>query len=1306
MKDVWEIRAAPSPQEIEGVTGRHLSGDFSIIFWYRCDRLVFKAAPVDIEVLKFVGGRRKLRIVAVEEGFFAKFDGDTRRTIVELCPRLLTSEWCHVAIIFRHSICSFEVCVNGENVLDADLCSIEFPDVPLITDIGLVSTPDKTRRNKTFAQLADLQIFSAALSKEDRYELMFGDPTLLPGRVELFYKKPLQLDKTLSDCFRNSSLCDQLFGYNVKLRADVLCWLLEPLFLDIQSSYSVTHRIAESLTQVKVDSRIYLCLYSLLWKVPDPQQWFEKLIMNFWIWSRCDQYSLHQILLHITNEVVADCQDLLLKQSFFCEFLVVLDLYFPFSATGDSIHRQLLITLLTRLALTNLTPADADSLFIFCVSAKDVDGAIGYLQILQACSAKVDDSVSTARFADFFRLLLRMSNPQLAQCIIHSAFQFPSFDPMILALLLPMCHEPIAIFNRLLQDVVLRPEFIEVVAIMARFLSASIGLSLQTLMSGPKSYACDWRRPTWFVWPVILAFQGKVGDSAIIVKLLAAFSCNSPQNVSRIGYFMTYLEHKFKTRERKSVLYLYLHETSTRTLNSDVLSVLITLALANFMFHDPAVLERPSRALLDIFMTSPFLDQIVSVKSPARSPSMIQTLNDLKLFFAQIPELDLSYGIRFGPNVSFIDSRFLQLAQALSNQIGGSRWTPLINRFVHQMPLLDFQSQIEEFSDHFYVAAGEIMAVAQRDIFHRIEATSVLFREIARSVNVSKAEKDAVLLAERKRTDINVRVIRFEIRRSAHLCCGCPVRQRQRLWREPQHCQFETNSVVTIFDRQIEAHSSITSSSVIIRFDHKTVNMPIALVVTRIVNSYEVFTTTNRSYLMQFKGQKKFADKSPSKYNWTTNFEFLLLLNRMSGRSFHDSNCYPCFPNLLCDYCHYTSSGSLKNFLRIESWVEPRPISKVEDAATEFATATFIAPEFYCFPELICGGLPNWAKDTFEFVYGLRKILESDRISMLLSAWIWKVWGPVALKGISHKWLFPNAFPEKPMVSRKNSKRFAFQLDHQYLKLVWFNHGIIGCLANSGTVRTYLLEELSVKNSDEQCSEHVDEFEWYSVGGQLYCYDRCDQVLTNFFDKEKFEKFEVEPNLFWEFGSEMLYCRSLCELYIGERLVCKSDNRIVTVAGSATFQVVVFATSDRNVHFHTARKGNEIAKLSLNGLVELILITETWGFVLLHSTGNLYVYNVNGTKIKEMEWEENILKWTTFASPYGFDYVACLQRSGDVIMFEAFYPEKTVVLLEQCWGMLGMTFDAASERIVMVTDTARIDAIPVVFEVPEGPANA
>jgi hypothetical protein len=478
------------------------------------------------------------------------------------------------------------------------------------------------------------------------------------------------------------------------------------------------------------------------------------------------------------------------------------------------------------------------------------------------------------------------------------------------------------------------------------------------------------------------------------------------------------------------------------------------------------------------------------------------------------------------------------------------------------MPLLDFQSRIEEFSDHFHEIAGDMMAVARRDILHRVDTTVALFREIARSGSVAEAEKEAVFVAERKRIDINVSPIRFETHRSSHLCCGCPVRTRQRIWKEPQQGEFETNSLVKIFDRQMQACSRITSSSLIIRLGHKTVNAKIAFVVTRSIDSCEVFTTTNRSYLVQFKTQKKIADNCPSKYNWTTNFEFLLMLNRMSGRSFHDGTCYPCFPNVLCDYCHYNSSGSLRNFFRIENWAEPTPISKVKDSATEFATASFIAPEFYCFPELIRGRLPNWAKDGFEFVYGLRRILESDRISMQLSAWIGKVWGPVALKGISHKQLFPNAFPEKAMVSPKNSKRLTFQFDEKHLKLVWFSEGVVGCVAYSGTVRTYVLEELGVRKLDGQHAENVDEFEWYSVGSQLYFYDRCAQVLTNFSEKEKSEEFQVEPDLFCEFGTEMLYCRSPCELYISERLVCRSDNRIVTVAGSTTFQVVVFATSD------------------------------------------------------------------------------------------------------------------------------------------------
>jgi len=196
----------------------------------------------------------------------------------------------------------------------------------------------------------------------------------------------------------------------------------------------------------------------------------------------------------------------------------------------------------------------------------------------------------------------------------------------------------------------------------------------------------------------------------------------------------------------------------------------------------------------------------------------------------------------------------------------------------------------------------------------------------------------------------------------------------------------------------------------------------------------------------------------------------------------------------------------------------------------------------------------------------------------------------------------------------------------------------------------------------------------------------------------------VEPNLVFGFGDQKLICRSPYDLYRGGQLLCQTESRILTVAGSVTYQIVVFSTNDRHVHFRSARTGKEVVTFQVDQNIESILITAKWGFVLLYGAGKLHLYSVNGSKIRETPWPEKIVRWTEFSSPWGFDFVACAHDSEELVVFEAFWPDKRTKRADGFSGVLGLGFDAKSERLIVVTETGDASAIKIEFAEPTGPA--
>lgn len=174
-----------------------------------------------------------------------------------------------------------------------------------------------------------------------------------------------------------------------------------------------------------------------------------------------------------------------------------------------------------------------------------------------------------------------------------------------------------------------------------------------------------------------------------------------------------------------------------------------------------------------------------------------------------------------------------------------------------------------------------------------------------------------------------------------------------------------------------------------------------------------------------------------------SNFDYLMLLNRYSGRSFNDINQYPILPWIISDYksaeldttdptvfrdLHKTmisigeerlnrlitqNTLALDKYLItpqnvIESLESLEPFSSMQceehitsisemynKATTDDNDYRELVPEFFFLPEIIDSKieLPPWAENPLEFIYQQRKALESEFVSNSINSWFDLIWG-------------------------------------------------------------------------------------------------------------------------------------------------------------------------------------------------------------------------------------------------------------------------------------------------------------------------
>lgn len=120
-----------------------------------------------------------------------------------------------------------------------------------------------------------------------------------------------------------------------------------------------------------------------------------------------------------------------------------------------------------------------------------------------------------------------------------------------------------------------------------------------------------------------------------------------------------------------------------------------------------------------------------------------------------------------------------------------------------------------------------------------------------------------------------------------------------------------------------------------------------------------------------------------------SNFDYLLRLNMIAGRSFRDRSIYPIFPSLLSDFDDFSSTKLTFDKFRISEGKGEVKVDFGDDKGIKksFNEFDFVRADYFFRPESI-DYVPKWAKDEFEVVHKLRILLESPEVTNNLHKWI------------------------------------------------------------------------------------------------------------------------------------------------------------------------------------------------------------------------------------------------------------------------------------------------------------------------------
>jgi hypothetical protein len=1270
---------------LSGLEGRDLSKTFSISLSFRLDLLLVRRDNASVDLLKITNttGTRSLAISSCMRdrwGLVLTCVHERGRTTAWLSHSINRNAWNASVFVFVFPSSggqnlTVETYENSE--LDSKpptvrIPMIDFGDSALVAEIGRTTARDG-HANAIYGDIANIRFFDHALSRSEIASLV----TLggVRDSVSLKYDAGEQIARSVQWQLLNCNLIDKILRAE-QVPFDRMLLLLDAIFSGAHFTNAVVDRLQQILVEAPTLSA-YFALFSRMRQAENRLYWFKSLIFDFWLWSRLDGGHFEAVLCHWATDLICECRDLLKHPSFFARSLAIFHRRFhSFGMPGTPSHRMF-IRLLKRLASIGLSESNANSLFIVCAQSPDAETAGSYLDIIADVSCQITKEIATKHYRSLLGFVHKFQSEAIFRSVLLVFCLLPSLDPMIILPLVRLCDDWQIVFSRMLTELEFRPALYESMAMLAVLTGGSAGPSFARLCDRVPDMPDFRERSLWYIWPLVLVVASD--DSDALIRFLASASCRSADDIVHISHLISYLETRLEHSHPASLVRLYLAEVAQKVVHPEVRECIFEMALCHHIFHDRSSCSTHRLEFLSQFTDSPFMSSVsLASISPGAPKTKIQDIEALLSLLKKPEPVDHVFSLPKGPLpgfFGFLDSPIAELSGVLDMLLRAKKNPPV-----------DVTDQVQALQERFQSTHQTVIGTLGKEFSRRAKIGEVFY---LRETTSTRIDDPGLPLDSLDRISPRQEQVVPEKYRSSRVCNGCPVLILNRIPRKPRPMY---NAAVPLLPTKSVVRASIDGSHFVLESRTKARMIPLSeieLFVRHDAEYGELFTVDKKSYMLCAPKTIPGIEELPAlQLRWTNNFDFLIALNRLSGRSFGNPARYPIFPVIT----------KITGELRVElpqRFTEPTRIEKLRDIVKDLSGVAFVGPEVYCLPEVITGKLPPWAHTQSEFVYEMRKRLEDGITTDSLQEWIGRVWvSSTALKGISHR-AFLTGCPDRIQPASKARCLIQRQLGLSDIRFAWLADEDLGIVAGCGRVLLYSMLESDVPSRcNDGLSSDLSGYDFFAANAQLMIYNKMQKTLTGAGQEMKME---ISSRLFALFGRTWLFCPNCFELWRSDRRLCYSESRIVALAATWVFQVFVFATADCKLHFHCARKGTQIAcPIDTPDMVDGILITEKWGFVLTHSTCAISLYSINATKIKQVEIPHSVVAWSAFSSYSGFDYIACALGNGAVFVFEAFYPERMNQEGEIHDAIL-VQFDAVSDRLVMVNSDGEYIASPYRF---------
>ncbi|OHT14254.1 hypothetical protein TRFO_15412 [Tritrichomonas foetus] len=1396
---------------ITGFSNNVFKGDLTITFWLKTDPTLLSKSTAIVNIFSITDKyNRSFNIVLQSHLLYASYEGDKSRTVVSLCQRMNNNTWTHFAISFSNQ-------PNGKPLLstykdferlhDSEFCFVDYASGNVTVSFGGSSFDNRTPTfpNEECGSVSRIFVYNRILTVEEMVSVMQNDydaptdyvvtssdyqPKIINKSIDQKYKDiPIKVNfvhntyvtETLNTCLANDQTIDNLVEAILtapRKLIDRIIGILDKI-ISFSSNKHVSARLAAILLNIEVDYNLYKSLYKVVANIQNKlvqRYWFEDILINCAIWSRCDTY--YQVLYDYSNCILF--YPFFTEKSYFTYFLNQFDQLLNEDSDEKTIQNFMLF--IERLAFVKFENSDAHILVSYVSNSFD-ESKVTYLSLIQ----KIAQPILKVEYKEIECLytFLEMDNLDIVTATVIALHQLytDTFHCKAYSLLDHINVPLINLFDKLKRLV---KEYQNLISLLC-------AIGLQTDQDPSKYLPVKFSISThWYIFPLLMAYSVENNYKLIdFIARNAVVSNDIYTIVCYAAYMNIIAEHGKQYNILQDILLgmiKYANKAASKEHVYQIFFMAFTLSFYKLnapLYHDDIVSLLEEKPKQPQKLNQIKITDLSSLKKFVTSVINFVTVNmeDKKEVEAKCDEIKK---ITEEENQTDNNKEETEPAMILSSLTSTKSWNfhfRLENSDIETLKgclelsksLIDYNLKDVEKESTGTIIKNAVPVFNMKDIQDLIHSFIDKKKNFADSIDL-QIKRIKIFDYFVSRLEREVSTNKLKLLGPLNVVQGIPIREekcRNMIKQEEDRTSRQhmlEDKIVTLVRSPVVCYALSPylmrrdkSIQKIKRFKPKKLNLPksnckILSYKTRIPTlfyysnqdkksqfivktaknsqqlnenelmnifyiddtSFKVVTALNQSYLFEFDKPenmaKVFSQIPHQKFKFTkesliptmkaaqnqwikgysSSFLYLSILNLLDGRTYENAEQYPVFPSLSENIIDETYPSLERTFFEKDR----------SDNEIQFENRLLVLPEYYYLFE----------SDTPENVYKRRQKLEAcDN----LHEWIDKVFGS----------LFPEPHPPRKIVEKStfvqqmnieeahtHSIAFAFPYLVKNTFAIIFSNGDVKFIRVKFD-DTNVASHVNIESPDCQINNpksynyapfntgvkaHTADYTLMQTAGFI-AYNKNSLTFVTLKNKIVKENVYLEKPMFS--GSVFLATPSTLSRinYFFDATINNPINRsfcniranIITLECSIEFAIIVFGCDDCKIRIKSLQKGDKIATIDLEDDVpEKIIVTESWGFIVVRGVKRLYVLSVNGKLIKAIDTFPHFKQWFTFKTCDDFDYIGIEDFDSHVWYFEVMYPENLYDLTEFDANIVAMRYDNNHDCFLVLTDNGRLMVFP------------